>query len=94
MDAAEMLQRAADLMIERGRQYDKRNGERSMTRAVEAFNAVTGHDLKESDGWLLMVCLKMVRSETTDAPHADSLHDLVAYSSLFAESRMTCATNP
>ena len=85
--AAELLGRAAKHMHERAATYDKPEGERSMGRAVDAFNAVTGHTLKESEGWLFMALLKAVRSETRSEPHQDSLEDLIAYTALYAEAR-------
>ena len=85
--AAEMLGRAAMHMHDRAATYDKPEGERSMGRCVEAFNAVTGRDLSESEGWLLMALLKAVRSETRSEPHADSLEDMIAYAALYAEAR-------
>ena len=89
MKAPEILTRSAEIMAERAKQYDSPQGERSMGKAVAAFNAITGHELTEANGWLLMALLKMVRDNTTtEAPHEDSLHDLVAYGALYGESRM------
>jgi hypothetical protein len=85
--AAELLGRAAKHMHERAATYDKPEGERSMGRAVDALNAVTGHTLKESEGWLFMALLKAVRSETRSEPHQDSLEDIIAYTALYAEAR-------
>jgi len=85
--AAELLGRAAKHMHDRASTYDKPEGERSMERVVAAFNTVTGHTLKESEGWLFMTLLKAVRSETRSEPHQDSLEDLIAYSALYAEAR-------
>ena len=89
IDAASILTIAAQTMQQRGQQYDKPDGERSMGRAVEAFNMVTGGTLRESDGWLLLAILKMVRNQSRIAPHYDSLVDGTAYMSLYAESRLT-----
>lgn len=88
MKAPEILKRASDIMDERAQQYDSPEGERSMGKAVAAFNAITGQYLSEANGWLLMALIKMVRDNTTDKPHEDSLHDLVAYAGLYGESRM------
>lgn len=85
--AAELLGRAAARMHERGQTYDKPEGERSMGRCVAAFNAVTGRDLTESEGWLLMALLKAVRAQTRTEPHQDSMDDLIAYAALYAEAR-------
>ena len=92
MKAVDILTHASLLMEERGRQYDKPEGERSMASCVDAFNAITGHALTESDGWLIMALLKMVRQwQNPEKVHVDSLLDGVAYMALLAESRM-CST--
>lgn len=88
MKAPDLLNKAAAIMEERGRQYDKPEGERSMGRAVQAFNAITGRDLSESEGWLLLQLLKDVRDRQRPAPHQDSLDDCIAYAALKAEARM------
>lgn len=86
-EAPELLGRAARHMHDRASTYDKPEGERSMGRAVQAFNAITGHSLTEAEGWLFMAMLKAVRSETRVEPHQDSLEDLIAYAALYAEAR-------
>lgn len=86
--AQDLLHRAADLMDERGKQYDQRSGERSMQATVTAFNAIAGYHLTESDGFLLLSILKMVRDQQREMPHRDSIEDLVAYSSLYGEARL------
>lgn len=86
--APEMLQKASQLMIERGVQYDSPEGERSMEKIVNAFNAVTGHELTEAHGWMFMVFLKLVRDDTRKVGHQDSCEDLIAYASLYGESRL------
>jgi len=86
--APNMLKRASDLMIERAAQYDSPEGERSMEKIITAFNAITGKELTESEGWMLMVLLKLVRDNTRVAGHQDSCEDLIAYSALYGESRL------
>lgn len=86
--AHELLDQARNHMKARAATYDKPKGERSMGATVEAFNAITGRDLRESEGWLLMTLLKLVRSETRDEPHRDSVEDLIAYSGLYGEARL------
>lgn len=89
MNAQDFLQEALDVMAERGKQYDKPDGERSMGKTVAAFNAMTGHALTEQDGWLLMETLKNVRQwQTPQKSHKDSLLDCVAYAALKAEAMM------
>lgn len=86
MNAEQYLNKAAGIMAERGKQYDSPEGERSMGKTVAAFNAITGRNLTESDGWLLMLLLKQVRQWQKADFHADSAEDSVAYSALLAES--------
>ena len=89
ISAPELLAEAAAIMSQRGKDYDKPEGERSMARTVMAFNAVTGHKLSEADGWLLMAILKQVRLFTNRGKtHEDSVNDLIAYSALLGESAM------
>ena len=83
-----LLSKARDHMLDRAATYDKSEGERSMGRAVEAFNAITGRDLEESEGWLLLQVLKDVRDRQRREPHVDSLEDCIAYAALKAEARL------
>ena len=85
--APELLGRAAMHMHERSSTYDKPEGERSMGRTVQAFNAITGHNLSESEGWLLLQVLKDVRLFTRSEYHADSAEDCIAYAALKAEAK-------
>lgn len=87
MNAADILKKAAGHMADRAATYDKPEGERSMGRAVEAFNAITGRDLSESEGWLLLQVLKSARLFTRPGYHADSAEDSVAYAALVAEAK-------
>lgn len=87
MKSTEFLQSAMDVQKQRGEQYDKPSGERSMGATVRAFNAITGHALEESDGWMLLGLLKLVRqSQNPEKYHHDSALDFVAYASLYAEA--------
>jgi hypothetical protein len=83
--AEQFLSQAADLLIERGKQYDKPCGERSMGSTVKAFNAITNKTLSESEGWLFMSILKRVR-QFQGPYHKDSAEDAVSYSALEAEA--------
>lgn len=85
--AAELLGRAARHMHDRAGTYDSPEGERSMGKAVAAFNAISGHTLSESEGWLFMTLLKAVRGFTREQYHADSFEDLIAYGALMAEAK-------
>lgn len=82
-----LLTAAAAHMKERAKTYDQPGGERSIGRTVEAFNAITGKTLSESEGWLFMELLKAVRDFSTPGGHADSQEDRIAYAALGAEAR-------
>lgn len=92
MKATEFLSTAQSHMDARAQVYDKADGERSMARTVAAFNAITGHRLSESDGWMLMMLLKAVRLTQRATYHADSAEDLVAYAALLGEARSNTST--
>lgn len=85
--APALLSKAASIMEERGKQYDKPEGERSMGKAVKAFNAITDRDLTESEGWLLLQVLKDVRLWQRPGYHQDSAEDCIAYAALKAEAK-------
>lgn len=59
-------------------------GERSMSRAVNIFNAWTGGSMKTEDGWRFMIALKQAR-EIQGQYNRDDYVDLSAYSSLLGE---------
>lgn len=84
-----LLKKAALLMTERARQYDAPGGERSMGKAVQAFNAITGQNLTEAEGWLMLQVLKDVRQWQKAGYHADSAEDCIAYAALKAEALAT-----
>jgi len=84
--APELLNQAAQLLAERGKQYDKSGEERSAAAIVNAFNAITKRDLTPGEGWLFLTLLKAVRFySNTETPHRDSLEDMIAYAALHAE---------
>lgn len=85
--AAELLGRAAAHMHDRASTYDEPEGERSMGKIVTAFNAITGRDLTESEGWMFMQQVKLVRLFTRSDYHADSAEDNIAYAALLAEAK-------
>jgi hypothetical protein len=87
MKADQLLQKAAQHMQDRAATYDKPEGERSMGKAVAAFNAITGRDLSEPEGWLLLQVLKDVRLFQRPGYHADSAEDCIAYAALKAEAK-------
>lgn len=85
-DAIEFLERASSLMADRGQEYDQPEGERSMASTVRAFNAITGRDMTEAEGWGFMLLLKLARQHQRKGFHRDSAEDAVAYSALMAEA--------
>ena len=87
VQATDFLSKALTLLEERGKDYDQPQGERSMGKTVQAFNAITGHTLKESEGWLLLQLLKDVRQwSNPNSYHADSAEDCISYAALKAEA--------
>lgn len=84
--AVDFLIESKTTMEERGKTYDSPEGERSMGKTIEAFNAITGLSLNEADGWLLMSLLKKTRQWSRKEYHEDSALDDVAYTALMAES--------
>lgn len=84
MKACEFLDNASKHLIDRGKQYEAKEGERNMDRTVKAFNAITGLDLTTEQGWLFMVMLKAVRSQQGEFK-ADSFEDGAAYFALMGE---------
>lgn len=87
VNAIALLDRAAGHMRDRASTYDQPGGERSMGRTVQAFNAITGRDLSEAEGWLLLQLLKDVRLFARPGYHADSAEDCAAYAALKAEAK-------
>ena len=83
--AHEFLEKGVGHMKDRASQRDSEDGERSMKRCVEAFNALEGTNLTETQGWKFMVMLKMARSVSGDFT-ADDYEDMAAYAGLAGES--------
>ena len=55
-----------------------------MTKAIGAFNALTGKQLTVEQGWLFMVCLKAARTQQGEF-RADNYEDGAAYFALACE---------
>lgn len=85
MQAFEFLEQGVSEMKDRAATYDAPEGERSMAKTVAMFNALTGYNLTDEQGWKFMVCLKLVRSEQ-GAFRADSFVDGSAYFGLAGET--------
>src|SRR5690554_2214439 len=87
MKAHDILTAAQSHMKDRVATYDRPEGERSMGATVEAFKAVTGDGLMNTEerGWLFMELLKAVRSQQ-GAYRADCYEDGAAYVALAGEA--------
>ncbi|MGP5174409.1 DUF6378 domain-containing protein [Psychrobacter immobilis] len=86
--AVELLETSAATLIRCGKKYDStgNNSERVMDRIVDMFNAATGHKLSEAQGNIFMVCLKVVRSETSAYHDDDHYIDGVNYFAMAGEA--------
>lgn len=90
--AHQFLESGVKHMKDRASQRDAEDGERSMRRCVEAFNALEGTNLTETQGWRFMIMLKMARSVSGDFT-ADDYEDMATYSGLAGECASTQETN-
>lgn len=84
--ADDILESAIEHMRNRAQARDQPEGERSMSRTVNAFNAITGHTLSERDGWMFMVILKAARACNTPTGIGDDYEDGAAYFGLAGEA--------
>lgn len=82
--AVEILQRGAQHIADRAASRDTPQGERSMKKAVDAFNAIFGHNLSERQGWQFMEILKIARS-SNGGHNPDDYEDAAAYAALAGE---------
>lgn len=82
--AHSFLEKGVQHMKDRAVQRDSEDGERSMKACVDAFNAMFGHNLTETQGWQFMVLLKMSRSRNKFNP--DDYEDAAAYTGLAGEA--------
>ena len=90
MKAPDILKKSAQHMLDRAATYDNPEGERSMAKTVQAFNAITGRDITTAEGWLMLAVLKQVRAfQNPGKPHVDSLEDGPAYLALMAEEMLS-----
>lgn len=85
LKAHEILEQSAYEMRDRGKTYDKPEGERSMVATVAAFKSITGVTMTEQQGWQFMEILKLVRSNQ-GGYRADSFIDGAAYAALAGEA--------
>lgn len=82
--AHSFLEKGVQHMKDRAAQRDSEGGERSMKACVDAFNAIFGHNLTETQGWQFMVLLKMARGRNKFNP--DDYEDGAAYTGLAGEA--------
>ena len=86
--STQLLNKSLTIQEQRAAQYDQAGGERSAAKVAAMFNTAKGKELvTESDIWLILTILKIVRGEA-NGPHQDSVEDLVSYASLYGESRL------
>lgn len=78
------LEEGAKVMKQRAQLRDKPQGERSMEAIVNTFNALTGKNLTEAEGWEFMILLKMVRGRQGHY-NRDDYVDGAAYFGLLGE---------
>ena len=84
-NAEDYLNMAAAEMADRAASRDAEDGERSMLRAVKAFNELYGTELTETQGWQFMSILKKSRGAQGEYREDDYVDD-IAYCALAAES--------
>jgi hypothetical protein len=88
VNAVDIIREAEKQMAARAALRDQPGGERTMENIVRVFNALTGRDLTEAEGWEFMICLKLVRGRNGHF-NADDYVDAAAYSSLLGEHEST-----
>jgi hypothetical protein len=85
--AYNLLSDAIAQMKDRAVQRDASGtGERSMAATIKVFNALTGHNITEEEGWEFMIALKLVRGRQ-GIFRADDYVDAAAYSALLGECK-------
>ena len=89
MTAPELLRRAADIIEQRGTEYDTagKSQERSMPRICELFGETTGRQMTIGEGYQFLIALKTARIETSP-DHVDSYVDRLAYAALKDEHEL------
>jgi hypothetical protein len=89
MTAPDLLRKAADIIEQRGQQYDTagKSQERSMPRICEIFGEATGRQMTIGEGYQFLIALKTARIERTPN-HIDSYLDRLAYAALKDEHDM------
>lgn len=85
--ASEILLEGVAVLGDRATQRDCSTGERSMLSTIKTFNALTGHNLTEEEGWEFMCILKMVRGRQGESRRDDYV-DLSSYGALLGECKL------
>lgn len=90
--AAETLNRGAEVLDARAKEYETAGGERSAAAVARAWSGVTGREMSEAEAWLFLLLLKAVRLHTAPGVHNDSAMDGAVYFALMGESKGKAAT--
>lgn len=85
--AGAFLREGRNILLNRAKEYDRPDGERSAIAAAKMWNALTGKNMTESEAWQFLACLKHVRLATSPGPHDDSATDAAVYSALAGEAK-------
>lgn len=83
--ASSILSTGAQHLKDRGVTYDAPGGERSMGKTVQMFNAYSGLNITEEQGWAFMAMLKLVRTSQGEYK-GDNFEDGAAYFALMGEA--------
>ena len=86
MSALDVLELAATVIDQRGKDYDTQTGERSGSKVAVAFAAITGRQITAAEVYLVLQLVKDVRQWQRTRYHKDSAIDCVAYAALKAEA--------
>lgn len=83
----DLLNQAKETLIRCGKQYDStgNDSERIMDKVTAAYTAITGKSMTPEEANIFMVCLKLVRSQTTSKYNDDHYVDGVNYFAMAGE---------
>lgn len=83
----DLLNQAKEVLIRCGKQYDStgNDSERIMDKVTTAYTAITGKPMTPEEANIFMVCLKLVRSQTTSKYNDDHYVDGVNYFAMAGE---------
>lgn len=84
-DATSLMAAGIVKINQRAITHDKGDGERSMAATVEAFNALTGCDLNESEGWVFLMVSKMAIGCQGGPFNPKTYSDLASFAGLTGE---------